>query len=89
MEIKSPLESRPYCFRIHGRISCLVSSLYPNEANKPGYGQFYIFDSAAVTIKRLNQSNQGCMSEVMLRLDELLQRINPFAESQQRIHHRK
>jgi hypothetical protein len=58
-EIKSPPENGPYCFRIHGQIYHLVSPLYPNQENKPGYGR-YIFDSAeAKKKKRLeNQSNQ-------------------------------
>jgi hypothetical protein len=67
---------------MHGQIYHLVSSLYPDEANMPGYGQFFIFDSAETTTKRLeNQSNSAFMSEVMQRFDELLLEINPFAES--------
>jgi hypothetical protein len=54
----------------------LVSLLYSNEANKPGYGQLYIFYSAEAKTKQLenqyNQSNQGRMTEVMQRLDEML-----------------
>jgi hypothetical protein len=66
----------------------LVSSLYPNEAHNPGYGQLYIFDSAEATTKRLeNQSNQGCMVEVMQQLDEMLRQVNPFAESHKQMHH--
>jgi hypothetical protein len=38
----------------------LVSSEYPNEANKPGYGQLHIFDSAEARTKGLeNQSIKG------------------------------
>jgi hypothetical protein len=44
----------------------LGSPLYTNKANKPGYGQPYIFGCAKATIKwPENQSNQGCMAKVM------------------------
>jgi hypothetical protein len=53
----------PYCFRIHVQIYQLFLPLYPNKANKPGYG-LHIFDSAEAETKRLdNQSNQGRMAE--------------------------
>jgi hypothetical protein len=65
-EIKSPSGNNPYCFRIYGRIYHLVSPLYPNEVNKPEYGQLHIFDSTEATTKRLeNQSNQRGMAEAM------------------------
>jgi hypothetical protein len=86
-DIKSPPGNGPYCFRIHGQIYHLVSPLYPNESNKPGYGQLYIFDSTEATTKRLeNQSNQGCMANVMQQLDEMLRQVNPFAESYKQMH---
>jgi hypothetical protein len=37
---------RPYCFPIRGHIYQFLSPPYQNEANKPEYGQLYIFDSA-------------------------------------------
>jgi hypothetical protein len=56
----------PQSFRIYGQIYNLVSPLYPSEEDKPGYGQLYIFDSAEVTTKHLeNQSYQGCIAEAM------------------------
>jgi hypothetical protein len=49
---------------MHGLMYHLVLPLYPDETNKPGYGQLYIFDSAEATTKWLeNQSSQGCMPE--------------------------
>jgi hypothetical protein len=55
-KIKSLPANAPYCFRIHGQIYQLVLPLYPNKANKPGYG-LHIFDSAEAEIKRTdNQS---------------------------------
>jgi hypothetical protein len=35
------------------RVYHLISSLYPNEANHPVYGQLHIHDSAEITTKRL------------------------------------
>jgi hypothetical protein len=62
VEIKSPPGNGPYCFRTHGQD--LPFGL-TNEANKPGYGELRIFDSAEATTKRLEgQTNQGCMGEV-------------------------
>jgi hypothetical protein len=44
-----------------------------------GYGKFYIFDSAEATTKWLqNQSNRGCMAEVMRGLGDMLRQVNPF-----------
>jgi hypothetical protein len=72
-EIKFTPANGPYFFRIHGQIYSLVLPLYPNEANKPGYEQVYIADSAEGTKYQLeNQSNQGCMTEVKQGTDEIL-----------------
>jgi hypothetical protein len=85
-EIKSLPENGPYSFRTHGQIYHSVSPLYPNGANKPGYGQLHIFDSAEATTKQLeDRQNQVCISKVMQRLDETLWQVNPFAESYKRI----
>jgi hypothetical protein len=45
------LENISYCFWVYGRICHLVSPLYPDETNKPGYGQLYIFESAQLKKK--------------------------------------
>jgi hypothetical protein len=45
MEVNLPIGDEPHYFRIHGHVYHLFSQLYPNEANKLGYGQLYIFDS--------------------------------------------
>jgi hypothetical protein len=53
-EIKSSPGNGPYCFQIYR----LISPLYPNEANKPEYGQLHIFDAAEAPAKLTeNQSN--------------------------------
>jgi hypothetical protein len=83
-EIKPPPVHGPYCFIIHGQIYHVVSPLYAEATNKPGYGQLYIFDSAKATKKRLE--NRGCSEIVMLQLDEMLRRTNPFAESYKQMH---
>jgi hypothetical protein len=81
LEIKSPAGNGPYCFWIHSQIYRLVSQLYPDEANKPWYGQLYVFDSAEATTKQLEkQPNLGRMAEVKQRLDEMLRQINSLVE---------
>jgi hypothetical protein len=46
----------------------------------------HIFYPAKETTKRLkNQLHQGCMTEVMQRLDEKLRQFYPVAESHKRI----
>jgi hypothetical protein len=48
---------------------------------------FVIFDFAEVRAKQhVSQPNKRCMTEVVQRLDEMLQQDNPFAESFIRIH---
>jgi hypothetical protein len=45
--------------------------------NNPGYRQFHIFDSAEATTKLFeNKSNQGCMSELVQLLDEMMLHVN-------------
>jgi hypothetical protein len=86
-EIKPPPGHRPYCFRIHSQIYHMISPLYAKVTNKPGYGQLYIFDSAEAAKKRLeNELNTGCSEIVMLQLDEMFRRMNPFAESYKQMH---
>jgi hypothetical protein len=46
-EIHSPPENGPCCFRIHDQIYHMVSPLYSNEKNKPGFG-LYILDSTTI-----------------------------------------
>jgi hypothetical protein len=42
-------------------------------ARKPEYRQIYVFEFAEATTKQLeNQSNQGCIPEVMQQLDKML-----------------
>lgn len=65
----------------------MVSPLYANKTNNPSYGQLYIFDSSEATSKRLNHhKNTGCIHSVMLDLDEMLRKINPYAESYRQMH---
>jgi hypothetical protein len=48
------------------RFTIFASQLYPNERNKPGYGQLYFFHSAEATTKRLeNHANRECMAKVI------------------------
>jgi hypothetical protein len=48
---KSPPWNGPYCFQRHGKTCHLVALLYPNEANKPGYEQVFLFSPAEATTK--------------------------------------
>ncbi|GBN26769.1 hypothetical protein AVEN_171924-1 [Araneus ventricosus] len=84
-EIKAPLGTGPYCFRIHSQIYRMVSPLYSNERNKPGYGQLHIFYSSEASNRRM-ENNQACLHSVMEKLGALLRSINPFAESYQQMH---
>ncbi|GBM68541.1 hypothetical protein AVEN_247892-1 [Araneus ventricosus] len=79
-EIKPPPGTGPYSFHIHSQIYHMVSPLYTNERNKPGYRQLYIFDSSEASNRRM-ENNQACLHSVMEKLDALLRSINPFAES--------
>jgi hypothetical protein len=73
LAISSPPRNVSYGFRVNSQIYHLISPLCPNEANKPGYRQFYIFDSAEATTDRLeNHSNGECMAEVTQRWTEML-----------------
>jgi hypothetical protein len=68
----------------------LVSPLYPDKPNEPGYGQLYIADPAETSTERLaNQSHQEFVAETVQRLDEMPLQVNPFAESHKRIHQMK
>lgn len=79
-QIESPSGNGPRYFRIPGQNIRLNSPLYPSEANKPGYGQLYIFDSTEATTMRLEtQLNQERMAEEMQRLEEM-RHVNSFAE---------
>ncbi|GBN72785.1 hypothetical protein AVEN_224330-1 [Araneus ventricosus] len=84
-EIKAPPGTGPYCFCIYGQIYHMVSPLYSNEQNRPGYGQLYIFDSSEASYRRM-ENNQTCLHSVMEKLDALLRSINPFAESYLQMH---
>jgi hypothetical protein len=82
-EMKSPPGNGQYCFWIHGQTYRLASSLYPNEANKSGYGQLYIYDSAETTTEwSENQYNQRCMAEVMQQFDKMLHKLTHLLSHQ-------
>lgn len=54
--------------------------IYANEANKPGYGQLFLFNPVEATTKWLEgQSNQKCMAKVM-------QQVSPLGESYRQMH---
>lgn len=64
VDFKLPSGNNLYSTQIHAHVYHLVSSLYPNKSNKPGFRQIYIFDGADSTIKLVeNQSDQGFLAE--------------------------
>ncbi|GBM57791.1 hypothetical protein AVEN_90955-1 [Araneus ventricosus] len=83
-QIKPPPGTGPYCYRIHGQIYHMVSPLY-SDHNKPGYGQFYVFDPSTATEKRMER-NEGYLPSVMERLDSVLRAINPVMECYLQMH---
>jgi hypothetical protein len=48
-EITLPSGNGPYSSWTHGQIYHSVSMVYPNKANKQGYGQLHILNSAKTT----------------------------------------
>jgi hypothetical protein len=56
------------------------------QINKDMYGLQICYSAKATTKWLENQSSQGCMAEAMQQLDEILQQVNPFAESYNQIH---
>ncbi|GBL82289.1 hypothetical protein AVEN_252458-1 [Araneus ventricosus] len=79
-EIKAPPGTYPYCFRIHGQIYHMVSSLYSNERNKPA------MDNCTYLTPVKQVTDVYCFHSVMEKLDSLLRSINTFAESYLQMH---
>jgi hypothetical protein len=64
----------------------LVSLLYPNETNKPGYGQLYILIVLKQQQYVLKANKTNCMAKVIEHMDKMLLQVNLFAESYERKH---
>jgi hypothetical protein len=57
----------------------LVSPLYPNEANEPGYGHHYISSVLKQQQNSLKTIKTNCMAEVLEQMNKMLQQVNLFA----------
>jgi hypothetical protein len=55
------------------------------QISQEGYG-LYIFSSVEATKWLENKSNQGCMAEVMQKLNKMLQQVNPSSKLYKQIH---
>ena len=69
----------PYCFGIHGIVYHSTRSVGQDSPN-PAYAGRYFMDSAQATDLRLhNQANAGCERWLMVALDSILRKFNPYA----------
>jgi hypothetical protein len=64
----------------------LVSLLYPNEANKPGYGQLYILIVLKQQQNLLKTNITNCMDKVIKHMGKMLLQVSLFAESYEQMH---
>ncbi len=59
--------SGPFCFKIHDQIYHQISSIHPNENEKPKFCQLYFLDTETALRERLNNvQNVNCDPEVKL-----------------------
>jgi hypothetical protein len=76
-----------YCYKIQGQIYHRISAIHPNSGERPKFAQLYILDSEEALNERMNiRSNTTCDRQLMSRLDQLIRRINPFAEAFKMMH---
>ena len=86
-KLEPPPGYGPYCFRLHGQVYHLSAPLHPGEGKSPKYGQLYVFDSSMATETRMNHQNNGkCLPHIMLKLDEVIREVSPFAAAYKRMH---
>ena len=72
----------PYCFRIHGQVYHLSSTLHPPEDRVPNYNQIYFFDAERAIDERNRQADKYRLDRGLLfRLHQLMENINPYARS--------
>jgi hypothetical protein len=56
----------PYCFKIHDQIYHQISSIHPQNNEKPKYCQLYILDSETALRERMeNNINSKCNPDVI------------------------
>ena len=72
----------PYCYRIHGQIYHRVGPLHPEDGQPRRYAQLYILDTdAAARERQMIRVNSNCDANLLRSLSELMERVNPYAES--------
>ncbi len=60
-----------FCFKIHDQVYHQISSIHPNEKEKPKYCQLYILDSETALKERMNNpQNTDCDPEVKIKLNK-------------------
>ena len=71
----------PYCFRIHGQITHKINAaLFPDENEKPQWGQLYLIDpSEATNIRACN--NPDLERELLELLGNVIKNESPHAEA--------
>jgi Helitron helicase-like domain at N-terminus len=72
----------PYCFKIQGQIYHMTSHINPNDGEIPQFAQLYVMDTTQAVAERMAHPQNTRISAYIIRqLDELLRRINPFAQA--------
>lgn len=69
-----------YTFRLHGEFYHLMGSLLPQGNVAPKFSQIYIYDTERELENRLNY-NRNLNPQLLQRLQEMINEVNPFAQS--------
>jgi hypothetical protein len=78
-----------YSFRIQGQVSHLLGSLLPDPDSTPGFSQLYIFDPQEQATRRNKFYNNQLDLNILLQLQELLEKYNPFCKLYRSIRERE
>ncbi|GBL82367.1 hypothetical protein AVEN_252524-1 [Araneus ventricosus] len=77
-----PTGTGAYCFRIHGQIYHRTSHLHTAEAGGEKFAQLYVLDFDLSTRRRMeSRENSECNPKLMRKIDEIIRRIDPFADA--------
>lgn len=73
----------PFAYNIQGQVYHRVNqALHPDPGVQGEYGQlFYIDSEDAVEARLQHKANKKCDRDVMIKIDEILKRVNPYYES--------
>lgn len=68
--------------RIHGKVYHRFGPLQPDQGQQSKYAQLYILDAKEALAQRMKVAyNSKCSEDLMKKLSELIQRINPYAST--------